>query len=256
MNPARQFWTLFKFQLSANPFIWIYVFALATPLLFISSGIQYLDSLTRSQNLFFVGFLGVMLLAPEIMQSNSTQWPAFGSEFLLTRAVDRIQFTRARGALFYSLVLLMPVVIFLVSLKTPDLEVITFSQEEKQECVAFIPGSVVLKNTHGLDRIQIPGGKVRLAVWHLWSFLMTAAVVQLVIVVIEPFRFRKYIFWGLLMCSPLLPLLVLFSHETFFSSEKFFFLFTRHALLFGIETIFFVILCQLWCERRFAQQEI
>jgi hypothetical protein len=208
MNPAKQFWTLFKFHLIANPYIWFFMFSFCTPLFFISSANLDLDSLARNQSLIFIGFIGVMFLAPEIFGSfASNQYPLFQSEFLLTRAIDRTMLARAKGAGFYFLVLLVPVFMLLLSLNA-------------------------------------------------WACLSSAIVVQLLIALIYPFPYRKYVVWGLFGSAILLPLISLYFHAKIFAGNRLFFLFAAHQALFWTETLFLVVLSQLWCEQRFARQEV
>ena len=257
MNPAKQFWTLFKFHLIANPYIWFFMFSFCTPLFFISSANLDLDSLARNQSLIFIGFIGVMFLAPEIFGSfASNQYPLFQSEFLLTRAIDRTMLARAKGAGFYFLVLLVPVFMLLLSLKNPDLKVVSFEESERQACLSFIRGSVLLKSPHEVDHLAIPSGKILIAAWHAWACLSSAIVVQLLIALIYPFPYRKYVVWGLFGSAILLPLISLYFHAKIFAGNRLFFLFAAHQTLFWTETLFLVVLSQLWCEQRFARQEV
>jgi len=75
MNTPKQFWALFKFQSTINPFIYFFPLVFGVPLLIplmhSSFGKDYhpsLDTLLMIQNLFFVGMIGAMLVSPEKYQ--------------------------------------------------------------------------------------------------------------------------------------------------------------------------------------------
>jgi hypothetical protein len=264
MNPVRQCWTLFRFQLAANPYIWFMAFAFCAPLFFVHTGHEWLNTLIPSQNLFFIGFLGVMLLAPELFYTAASgQWAGYSTEFLLTRAVDRTFLARAKTGCLYFITLIIPIVILALSLKNPDLKVDSYSKNEQQECVASIPGSTTLKDSSGhIEGLAIPAGNRLIAAWHCWEVVVCAAAVQILVLLIHPWPHRKFILWtiyGLVLFLPLATILPLFhpifSHEPFFDSEHLFFIFAAHQLIFWVETLLFVFLAQLWCERRFAQLE-
>ena len=258
MNPARQFWALFKFQLTANPYIWIYLFALGMPFLIIPShdDLMSLHQIAPTQNLFFIGFLGVLLLAPEIFYMSSTgQWAAYGSEFLLTRAVDRNLLARSKAVALYLVALIVPALMFLFSLRDPGLRFTSYTKNEQQACLAHIPGSSLLKDKYGhADLISISWGNILIAAWHVWEILLAALAVQLIITLIQPLRYRKYIFFGFLAIFGLAPLAGLMLH--FVSpSEQIFLFFTGNQPLAWIGAILLFVLTQRFWERRFAQFE-
>jgi hypothetical protein len=265
MKSTHQFWTLFRFQLMANPMIWFMAIAFCMPLLFQSVGHESLNFLTSSQNLVFIGFLGLVTLAPEILYtSTSGAWAGYNSEFLLTRAVDRSIMARVKCGCFCLVAMTIPLGVLIYSLKSPDLQVDSYSKIEQQECIASISGSTTLKNHYGQSNIlSIPTGNRILAAWHCWQVVTCAAVVQMVTFLVYPWPYRKYILWSLYGLGIFLPLVSIWlpstkipsSHETLPSGEHLFFIFAAHQLIFWGETLLFVLLAQLWCERRFAQLE-
>jgi hypothetical protein len=266
MNFTRQFWTLFKFQLTSSPLIWIYLLAFSAPLLISFQGGNYLDLLTSSPNLFFVGFLGVVLLAPEIFYNaalgQSNQWAAYSSEFLLTRAVDRNLLARSKAVALYLLALIVPTLMFFISLRHPVLQITSFTKSEQQSCLTSIPGSILLKDKYGRsDLISIPGGDIFVAAWHVWMVLLAALIVQLLIAFIQPLRYRKYIFWGIFgffIMAPLLNTLVRANHPgADYSpwSESGFFFFAGHRDFAWSSLILLFLLTQRVWERRFAKFE-
>ena len=150
MNTFKQFRTLFTFQASINPFIWLMPVAFGTPLL-----VPYLSHLfsgkfhpsftilLSNQNLFFIGIIGAMILAPEKFQlgaANITN-SYFGSEFLLTRAIDRPVLFRAKSAVLYLLVLLIPLIGLAQSLRNPDLVVDENEKSVQRLCLAQVPAA-------------------------------------------------------------------------------------------------------------------
>jgi hypothetical protein len=151
MNNTKQFWTLFRFQTTVNPFIWFMPVAFGLPL-FVGSTLPNwyhatLSSLITTQNLFFVGIFGTMVVAPErfMIGAANAAWNP-GTEFLLTRAVDRRILYRSKATFLYVLILLMPLVSIGYSLDKPDLKVIEYSDVARQRCLALVPGSTLEKD--------------------------------------------------------------------------------------------------------------
>jgi hypothetical protein len=267
MNSIRQFWTLLKFQASVNPFIWFMPLALGTPLyishIMPSSYHPNLSTVLGVQNLFFVGILGTMVIAPERFQlaAANAAWSS-GTEFLLTRAIDRPVLYRSKAAFLYVLVLLIPLVSLFSSLKSPDLKVTEYSDLARKECLAAVPGSSLQKDPNGSRSplIFIPRGSVLVEEWHLWLFLVSTAAVQALILLLYPVKWRLLIFYLLFITFIFAPLFwELSSIHTKVPSPSLyegpFFLFSAHPFLFWFFTAGGIILAQLWCERRFAQME-
>ena len=264
MNTAKQFWILFKFQTAINPFIWFMVFALMSPLLFtynFPNSYQNLSSLLTIQNLFFVGIIGMWALTPEMAQrwGTNTGWSS-GTEFLLTRAIDRPALYRSRAAYFYLLILLMPMASLLYSLKNPDLKVTEYSKSAQQECLNHVAGSTLEPNPSGnrFPLISISRGNVMVSEWYFWIVAVTAFGVQILLLLLQPLKHRLFIFYALFLSSVFVPLFVSLSQirtETPPYMEQLFFSFAAHQFLFWILTALALLLGQLWCERRFARQE-
>lgn len=266
MNKTKQFWSLFKFQAMLNPFIVFMPLMFAMPLgitYFMGSTHGYhpsLELLLSNQNLFFVGFIGVMLLAPEIFQGmNSVYFN--GTEFLLTRAIDRPLLYRARISFFYLLVLAVPIVVFITSLRTPELQVSEYRKITHQQILAQIPGSISAPaDKHGRsDEITIPNGNILVAGWHLWMFLLAAVGTHALINLIYPLKYRRFIFWAVylgVIFTPLLGLRNLSSqNELLAPTERAFLFFATHQLLLWSFAAASVLISQLWCERRFTGME-
>lgn len=259
----HQFRTLFRFQLTMNPVVWIMAAAFFLPLLLTGMGSKSLDLLVPSQNLFFIGFLGVFMLAPEVFYSSTTAQTAYGSEFILTRAIDRNILARAKSACFYLVVLAMPIAILAFSLKASDLQVNSYSKVEQQECLDSIPGSAITKNHRGAVTISIPAGNRLIAAWHCWEAIISAVAVQLLFIGVLPLPYRKYILWtvyGLVLIGPLallwFPLSKYFSgHDSLFISERLFFMFAAHQFVFWLGVFLAAVLAQLGWERRFVRLE-
>ena len=258
MTTPSQFWSLFKFQTTINPYIWFMPVGFSAPLFFINFGTS-LDFMVSPQNLFFVGIIGVTLLAPEIFQGGMAHPAAnIGTEFLLTRAVDRPILCRARTAYFLLLVLIVPVIVLLAALPQPPLEIQEYSKAVRQQCLDIFPGSTLVPATKGESHaVLLPGGRQTLGVWNVWLFLMAALAVQVLIFLIHRWKYRLYIFWVVFAAFILGPLsaTILGSSKKLSWTEHIFFLFAAHPVLVCLGTLPVAILVQLWCERRFAQME-
>jgi hypothetical protein len=269
MNKTKQFLALLKFQPLANSSIVVMPLMFAMPL-FVkyftgSIGHDYhpsLDLLVSNQYVFFVGVIGVMVLAPEILQSPMATgvWSS-GTEFLLTRAVDRHLLLRARIAFFYVLVLVVPLSIFLMALKNPDLQVSEYHEISHRQVLTQIPGSIpAAADAHGKsEEITIPRGNILVESWHLWAYLFAALGTQLLIFVVYPFKYRRFVLIAIYMGLIFAPLLAIRSSaardERLSSDETLFFSFVAHQPLAWILMALALILAQLWCERRFARME-
>ncbi|HEV3272070.1 MAG TPA: hypothetical protein VGZ93_07810 [Candidatus Methylacidiphilales bacterium] len=241
------------------------IIALASPLLFMgsfsSSYHPNLSSLLEVQNLFFVGIIATMVIAPEKLQFGgaTTVWNS-GTEFLLTRAIDRPLHYRSKAVFLYVLILLAPLAGIIYSTKNPDLKVTEYSQSAQQLCLSHVPGSTLERDPGGSSSplIVIPRGNILIEEWHLWMFLVALFAVQALILVLYPFKHRLWIFWGLLFSSIFVPLFIDLAdirEQTPPHMESLFFLFAAHQAAFWILTALTLILGQLWCERRFARLE-
>ena len=268
MNNAKQFVSLFRFQSTINPFIWWMPLVFSVPLvmLFINGSIPNyhpgFSMLLFNQNLFFVGILGSMILAPEKFQFGGANLIAnyFGSEFVLTRAIDRPILYRARAALFYLLILTLPCFGVLSSLKSPDLIVNEYSTPIQQQAVSHLPGSSLAApdyNKTRLSLIAIPRGNVLVAEWQLWMFVDSALALQVMMLLLYPVRYGKIIFWIVFFGLMIVPLFDVFNWHRDLPTmyERAFFQFGAHPVSAWILTACLLIPAQLWCERRFAQLE-
>jgi hypothetical protein len=269
MNKTKQFCALLRFQAMMNPFIFLMPLALGTPYLtaffMSSSGSGFhpqLELLISNQSIWLVGFIGVMLLAPEIVQpgASNVMWST-GTEFLLTRAVDRHLVLRARSTFFLLMILTLPVLACLSTLRNPDLLISEYNKVSHQQVLGNIPGSTAeaADKTGMTPPIKIPNGNVMIESWRLWSLICVAMGAQIFIYIIYPLKYRKFILWGIFLAVIFLPLLTIGSRATEVESlsvkERIFFAFVGHQPLFWLSTIAVLILGQLWCERRFSKLE-
>ncbi len=265
MNSAKQLWSLFKFNTTMNPFIWFMLFGLDMPL-FIpyltgSSYHTHLSSLLQVQTLFMLGLAGMWILAPEMAQSWGANTGSFaGTEFLLTRAIDRPILYRSRSMFLYLLVLLIPLLSLLYSHSNPDLKVTEYVKSAQQLCLSSVPGAVLQPNPSGSRSplISIPGGNVLVQQWQIWIFAVCSLAVQALLLVIYPLKRRLLIFYTLFLTSVFVPLFFDFHdihHDSPVTMERLFFLFAAHQPLFWILTTAVFLFTQLACERRFTRLE-
>ena len=206
-----------------------------------------------------------MIISPEKFQFNRTRTVAglAGTEFLLTRAVDRPVLYRSKAFLLYTLFLLLPVGTVIYFLPAPDLIVQESSKAESQQILAHIPGTVLVSQTNRYlePNITIPFGKVLIAEWQVWVTILAILTLQVLILLFYPYRFGPALFWVICYASLLvpafLPLWNIGKHSRGSTSpaENLFFFFAGHQPMAWIGAALAVGICQWWCERRFAGLE-
>jgi hypothetical protein len=268
MKTRKQFWALFKFQAMINPFIWVMPLAFGFPVLMplwrnnLENYHPDFFGLIFNPTLFGFAIFGAMVLAPErIFVGNASVMASYsGTEFLITRAIDRPVLYRARAAFIYLLVLMIPLVGIVHALEKPDVLVQEYSRPIQQAALSAMPGSTLLppetkKGSSSL--IAIPRGNVLAAEWQMVLPVMLIIVMQIAVLILHPFKYGRWIFWSLYVVSCFGPLLDLKSGGAKGPTvnESAFFAFAGHQALFlGLIAGMFV-LTQLWCERRFAALE-
>ncbi|CAN5699452.1 hypothetical protein BH09VER1_BH09VER1_05040 [soil metagenome] len=267
MNTTKQFWALFKYQQSVNPFVIFMPVAFAIPLLtsyFIKFGKDYhpnLSLLLSNQSFYLVGIMAVVWLAPEILRKGQSAalWTG-GTEFVLTRAVDRRIVARARLVFFYLLIMIVPLVIVGVSMTKPALIISEYDEVVQQKVLQSIPGSTAVPEADSkhLKAITIPNGEILVASWRLWSFLVGAVVAQALIYLVYPWKYRRGIVWALYIGIIFLPLLQMgsgFGRGKLTAPEAWFFSYTTHWPWFWVAGIAALGIGQMWSERRYAGVE-
>jgi hypothetical protein len=267
MNTAKQFWSLFKFQQSVNPFLLCLPLIIVIPYLtttFLGAGRSSylsLSYLLSNQNIYFVAIFAVMWLAPEIMRRGNTTVPwTGGTEFILTRAVDRRIVARARLALFYLVILIVPLGAMAYSVGHPSLTVSEYDSGVRQKVLAEVPGSKPVANIDDLhpNTISIPNGELLLSGWRLWSMLACAILVQAAVHLIYPWKFRRALAWSLyalFIFLPLLPIFVTRNPGQLTFIQNWFFTYASHPTLCWLVALVVFLSAQLWSERRFASME-
>jgi hypothetical protein len=269
MSMWKQFSALFKFQATVNPTIWILPLVFGLPLILPYVTGVYPNGyhpgfflLLMNQNLIFVGIFGTMIVAPEKFQFGASNLTASysGNEFILTRAIDRPVFYRAKAALLYAVVLALPVISLVHSLGDPDLVVREYSKNVQQKCLATVPGSVLMTSEYKKvppSLLAIPRGNVLVAEWQLWMLLAAAVMLQLLIPLLYPYKYGKVAFWAIyfgLILVPLFDLTHLGKDEPTVNEQLFYSMASQQALFWILSAAAFIF-TQLWCERRFAQLE-
>ncbi len=135
-----------------------------------------------------------MILAPEKFQFGASNMVSsyYGSEFILTRAIDRPVLYRAKAALLYLIALLIPLAAIFYSLKTPDLVVSESSKIIQEQCLTHVPGSVLLPvdpKRSWESLISIPHGNVLAAEWQFWFLIVGIIMLQLLFPILYPFKY-------------------------------------------------------------------
>lgn len=266
MNKTRQFWALVYFQVAINPFVIFFPLAMGAPYIMDLTDHDYHPGLNSllfdfQQDLFLVGLVGVLLLAPEVMRSGApaAAWPT-GTEFTLTRAVDRHLVFRARPVFFYILILAIPLFALMAALRNPVLQMDEFDKILRQQILDHIPGSVPAPlNSERQDIITIPDGNVLLESWRSLKFLCFAIGTQVFALLIYPLKFRRFVLWGAYLTLVFVPLFILRSdaHKNGDLSPTvlMFFAYVAHQWLFWSVLILALAFGQVWCERRFSTLE-
>jgi len=272
MNPNKQFWALVKFQLALYsaqfillaPLVLMFSFHTSTFVSHLVHGYHPpLDQVLSNQNLFFVLFIGVILLAPEISRTPamSAQWPT-GTEFLLTRALDRRLVIRARAALFYALLMITPLLALPAAIMNPDLQIHEYSSTQQQQILTAVQGSIPVQAAPGDNSahdVIIHDGSLLVESWRYWELLSLAFATELMVMLIYPLKYRRYLIWVVFVVVVALPLALL-SHSLGGISgvgyrEKLFFIFAAHQPAVWLCTGAALLLGQLWCEWRFTRTE-
>ncbi|HWA09464.1 MAG TPA: hypothetical protein VG838_08455 [Opitutaceae bacterium] len=265
MTKSKQFWVLLKFQLMARPVIWFIIILTAVPLfmvgIFSDPAHPSLEIVLHNpiifQSLFMVGIFGVWSLASEMAPSDASI-TSIGSEFLLTRAIDRSVLYRSRAALFYLFIFLAPLAVLVYSLKSPDLWVTESSTLVQQECLTSLPGSTLVPNLGGSHSplISIPRGALFVAAWYCWRYAVAGLGIQTLLSLLYPLKRRTPIFFTTLVTLCIVPLAFELTHKDtglLAGTERLFFSFAGHQWEFWILTALAIGLGQLWSERRFCQ---
>jgi hypothetical protein len=268
MNPTKQFWALFKFQTKINQFIWFMPVGFGFPVLLplwrdnLANYHPDFFGLVFNPTLFGFAIFGAMVLAPErIFFGNATAMSSYhGTEFILTRAIDRPIVYRARAAFLYLLVVIIPLVALLHALQKPDIVVEEYSRPIQQIALAAMPGSTLLppeKKKGSSSLIAIPRGNVLAAEWQMVLPVTLIIAMQIGVLILHPFKYGRWIFWTFYVALCFGPLFDINSGGTKGPTfnESAFFAFAEHQVLFlGLVAVAFVA-AQLWCERRFARME-
>ncbi len=288
MNKQHQFWTLIRFQISGQTI----VFFIVWPLAFAMMSWIYLHNTPSNLShdlgwLLFgnfwllVPFIATSLLAPELSFVRASLLAGWsGTEFLLTRATDRHIVLRVRSALFYGLILLIPCILFLGTLKTPELQLKVSDARIYPLILNQIPNCIPMpidkvspksleKSTAKKEcsqnfskEIRILNGRVMIGSWRIWAFLCIGLATQLFLFLICSLRYQKFLFWGICALMIFFPEgLLMATNDTVMqfswinSKELLFITFAAHQPLCWLITIPALILGQLWCEKRFARME-
>lgn len=268
MNTTKQFWALFKFQQSVNPFLILMPVIFAIPYVttyFLDLGKDNyhpsLSLLLSNPTFYLIGILAVMWLAPEILRKGGANglWTG-GAEFMLTRAVDRRIVARSRLVFFYFIVLLVPLAVVCFSLGKPALTISEYDSTVRQQILQDVPGSTMAPKDESKrsEAITISSGEILVSTWRLWLFLASAVVVQALIYLVYPWKYRRAVVWTLYIVIIFLPMLQIISgfgrgHLTL--SETSFFSYATHWPWFWAAGFVALVVGQVWSERRFAAME-
>ena len=262
MNTTKQFWALFKFQFTANPFVLVAPVVMIIPLTtnWITRDFHpSLNTLLMNSSSFIYSVIIFMILAPEIFQRSGSVY-ASGTELLLTRAVDRPIVYRSKTFLLFLIVPLLPLLFVFQSSRQPDLKISEYSKATQHYYLESLSGSTL--STEGkvsIPVISIPRGNILLKEWLFWTALAMLTTIQLLLAAVYPFKYRAYLLWAVYFGFIFLPLLSVFPLLSKSNrppvNVEFFLFFASHQILFWAVTGVVFVLTQLWCERRFCRFE-
>jgi len=273
MSTIKQLWALARFQLAINQAL-LLCLALGSGFPCIIECLIFrdtkfplsLDLLIRNQLIYFVLIFGPMLLAPNLGNSRKRDSiRAAGSEFLITRAVDRHLLFRSRSLLFFFLLLVIPLIGIASSLHHPELKVYAANGDLFQRILHQFPGSIQgPPDTDGkLKDISIPTGNILVGSWRIWLPLCIG-VITLISLTLA--RKVKYIWWFLMPLG--LVLLYYFCFPSVFyhgaSGSRYdgqdlntalFFFFATHQALCWLIALPALFLSLFWYEQGTEQFE-
>ncbi|PTX98009.1 hypothetical protein DB345_04000 [Spartobacteria bacterium LR76] len=231
MKTPSQFWTLFRFHVFASPWIWVMPLALSIQG-FVGLNRYYGDLsmvfLLFGQQMWVPLVIAAWILLPEFFMSSmwmtaqtQQQAQAFGGEFLLTRAVDRENVFRCRGALYWTIICVTVAVWVIAAAFKPDITLQLNSQGGGAAKVSYyldhIPGSFVEKTTDGGTTIKAPTGNIQIRVLMSVLMVVMSGVWLVFLPLISRLPQRKWIHWSIfilgIVALPLLSLRVRASLE-------------------------------------------
>ena len=129
---------------------------------------------------------------------------------------------------------------------------------DEEECLTRLPGATLETNPDGHYQplLVLPHTKVLIQEWQLWTAAVSVIAVQVLLLLLYPFKYRTPIYWPIAFTGIVLP----FVYDIYHVGspgllESLFFLFASHQAVFWIVTASAMILGQLWCERRFCRTE-
>jgi hypothetical protein len=275
VSPWKQFWILFIFQAQALPKLWrVPLYML---LIFFNDWMSLILPVdTSSPPEMMISNLSLFFLASLLFLSSQTpffsrvgskkyfptahQWMELSGGFLLMQAVDRRLIHRSMTLLMYLLILAVPVGILLLSLRHPGLKLSFFRDGDVDQYLTHLPESrpIAPMQSHDHPDIFVPRGRVFMAEWHLWAYLVGMLTIQL-IYLIDPF---KRLGWIKSVTVHMANFLILFTEGvlvigliSLLNNQSLFFAFLAHQTAFWLLMVPIMILGQLCCERLFSKLE-
>ena len=240
MKPLQQFFALLRFQAFAVPQIWIFPIAFNIgAFFFLMSGDKWwgLSSALSSSGMMWTMspmMLATFVFVPDLWTGMSgvqarQNLQTFSADFLLTRAVDRPVVFRARTALFWILVLLPAVVLLALAAWKPSIsiEAPLNPPEAGSVYLETLPGASVTKTTKTTETITAPTGRLSIVgVIGLLS-IVSAALWQGFVFAINDLKFKRWIFFTVVIGMIAFPFLTLSRRH---SLESLIFLILKHPI--------------------------
>ena len=249
MSSIKQLWTLARFQLAITPGVLLLAVANGFPciieyFLFIyRKGPTDLDLLISNQLIYFMFIFGPNLLAPDLGSSGKiNSLRASGTEFLLTRAVDRHLLFRSRSLLFFFVLLIIPLISLAASLHHPGLNIFESNSSLYYRVMQVLPGSIPqAPDTDGkLKEIFLPNGNILIGIWRIWLPLCIGVITLLFLTLASKV---KYIWWLLMPLGVALIFYFCFPSVFFHGSSDT----GREGLNLNTALFFFFATHQLFC---------
>ncbi len=222
MSKIKQLWALVRFQLAMKPILFFLLMAGGFPYIltiigfFVSRNSKFtppLELMMGNQTLYMAAIFAPLLLAPDLGGPGKTNGiGASGTEFLLTRAIDRPLLFRSRSLLFFFLLLAIPLIGLVGSWNYPDLQISESNHSFYEQVLNHLTGSITgAADKEGRNTaITIQKGNILLALWYIWLPLGVGSISLLLLTLFRKFKY------GSLFFLPLVFAMIFFSFPRLF----------------------------------------
>ena len=215
--------------------------------------------------LMFCGLLGMQFFVRETGWAGTAEtWLMPAGEFLFTRPVQRRAAYFSRMALYFTILLLSPLLNVCLTTVEPDLRIsLHHNQTQSIETAAklnlyqdqFTNGLLIHEPKEGHDTFVIPFGAVLVALWQLWLAILVALALQTATLLTLPSKVQMGLFMAICFAPMFLITFRLWGDPTAML-ENVFFSFTHHWGLIALLTLGVFALIQWMALKRIRNLEV